>query len=171
MPFTPFHFGIALLIFAVFPFLDPVALFIGAVIPDTEGILAMFVFRGAGLPLHGVLHSFLAATVLGIVTGLVSYLLLRFAVEQKLLPFKMTVTVERSVFSGLLGTFSHILLDVPLYSEMDPFLPLTGNPLYGIVPFSVPYAVCILGAVLGTLLILVRVYWKAAVKKPEKQIP
>lgn len=92
MPFTPFHFGIALLLFAVMPFLDPLALFVGSVIPDIEGITAIFIFPYWGLPWHGPLHSFLGVIVLGVITGGMSYLILKHSTLKlkRLGPFRGT---------------------------------------------------------------------------------
>ncbi|MFX0209260.1 MAG: hypothetical protein ACFFDT_24970, partial [Candidatus Hodarchaeota archaeon] len=78
MPFTPFHWGISLLIQSLLFFLDPMALFIGSIIPDIEGITAWFILPGRGLPLHGPLHSFTGATFLGLITGISSWLTLKY---------------------------------------------------------------------------------------------
>lgn len=55
MPFTPFHIGPALLIYSVFPRLDPIALFFGSILIDIE----FFVIELFNLPfsIHGPLHS------------------------------------------------------------------------------------------------------------------
>ncbi|MFX0208719.1 MAG: hypothetical protein ACFFDT_22245, partial [Candidatus Hodarchaeota archaeon] len=145
MPFTPFHFGIALLLFSVMPFLDPLALFVGSVVPDIEGITAIFIFPDSGLPLHGPLHSFFGAVVLGILTGVVSYFVLtKIGISETLNNIlSINITLKKSILSAFLGTFSHTILDAPLYNDMDPFLPLIGNPtdytdnpLYSIVPYT-----------------------------------
>lgn len=107
MPFTPFHFGIALFLFAIMPFLDPFALFIGSVIPDIEGITALFIFPYSGLSLHGPLHSFLGALVLGILTGGASYFVLTNVGISETLnkTLSINITLKKSIVSALLGTF------------------------------------------------------------------
>lgn len=169
MPFTPFHFGIALLLFAVMPFLDPLALFVGSVIPDIEGIAAIFIFPYAGLPLHGPLHSFLGAIVLGVITGGVSYIILQYSGLHDTLAKTLSihVTLKKSMISALLGTFSHIIFDAPLYSEMNPFLPFMGNPWFRLVPSSTPYLICIIGFILGGLVLLVRVWSNLSTESKE----
>lgn len=158
MPFTPFHFGIALLLFAIMPFLDPVSLFVGSVIPDIEGITALFILPNLGLPLHGPLHSFLGAIVLGVITGGTCYLILQYSglhdIMNKTLP--TSITLKKSIISALLGTFSHIILDAPLYEEMNPFFPFTGNPYLGIIPSSDVYLICIISYILGGLIMLIK---------------
>ncbi|MFX0064245.1 MAG: hypothetical protein ACFFC7_18895 [Candidatus Hermodarchaeota archaeon] len=156
MPFTPFHFGIAILLFGIMPFLDPLALFVSVIIPDIEGITALFILPYSGLPLHGPLHSFLGAIALGIVTGGVSYLVLKIFQKYGIIPSQIHVTLSKSMFSAFLGTISHILLDAPLYSEMNPFLPFPGNPLVGLVPQSFPYLVCVISFLLGSVILLIR---------------
>lgn len=155
MPFTPFHWGISVLIQSLLLFLDPLALFIGSIAPDIEGILSVFLFPE--LPLHGPLHSFPGAILLGIITGIASWLCFKYIFPllidqfQLDLPFVIPKYSFRcSLSSALIGTLSHIILDAPLYHEMDLLYPLgIGNPWYDIVPRSIPYLVCVLGFFLG----------------------
>ncbi|MHA2295737.1 MAG: hypothetical protein ACXAEU_11775 [Candidatus Hodarchaeales archaeon] len=162
MPFTPFHFGIGLFLFAIFPFLDPLALLVGVIIPDIEGIASLFIFRGLGLPLHGPLHSFLAAIPLGLVVGCISYFFINNIMIVTFPNFK--ISLKASLMSGLLGTLSHIILDAPLYSEMNPLLPLTGNVFYRIFPTTIPYLICIIGFLAGILILMIRVTWITMIK-------
>ncbi|MFW9853525.1 MAG: hypothetical protein ACFFFG_00595 [Candidatus Thorarchaeota archaeon] len=158
MPFTPFHFGIALLFFVVLPFLDPTSLFIASIAPDVEGMVALFILPSAGLPLHGPLHSFVGAIVLGIMVGGGSYLLWRLLELPAI--FKdhsfRRLTLAKSIISGLLGSISHVILDAPLYSEMTPFLPVSGNPIVNVVPAYFPYLICVLSFIGALLVILIR---------------
>ncbi|MFW9780295.1 MAG: hypothetical protein ACFFE8_15750 [Candidatus Heimdallarchaeota archaeon] len=158
MPFTPFHFGIALLLLVVLPFLDPLSLIIASVAPDVEGVVALFILPSAGLPLHGPLHSFLGASVLGIMVGGGSYLLWKLLELTDV--FKdhpiSRLTLAKSVISGLLGSISHVILDAPLYSEMTPFLPVSGNLLLNVVPAYFPYLICLLSFIGGLAVILIR---------------
>jgi hypothetical protein len=138
MPFTPFHAGIALLLWALAQ-LDVVALLLGALLPDAEGFLFLLrVYPTA----HGPLHSILGAALLAIPVAALS-----FGIRKRLgalLPAKVIF------ISALLGTFSHLLLDAPTahpgnYSSVLPWLPDEDsvainlawplgywNPLYGI---------------------------------------
>ena len=164
MPFTPFHWGISVLIQSLLLFLDPLALFIGSIAPDIEGITAWFILPGMGLPLHGSLHSFTGALLLGIITGTASWLSFNYVFPlfvdqfQLDLPFSIPKYSFRcSLSSALIGTLSHIFLDAPLYDEMDLLYPLgIGNPWYNIVPAGVPYLVCILGFFLGASILILR---------------
>ena len=162
MPFTPFHWGISIFIQGILIFLDPLALFIGSVIPDIEGITALFILPGRGLPLHGPLHSFLGAFFLTLLTGISSWLCFRYVLPQIVLKFQLNFSLPEyslkcSLLSAFLGTFSHIILDAPLYSDMDLWYPLgVGNPLYEIVPSALVYSLCGLGFIIGSIILIIR---------------
>ena len=164
MPFTPFHWGISLFIQALLIFLDPFALFIGSVIPDIEGITALFILPGIGLPLHGPLHSFTGAFALALLTGISSWFCFRYVfpylVEKLQLNLSFSLpkySLRCSILSAGLGTFSHIILDAPLYSEMDLLFPLgIGNPLYDIVPGTLVYSLCVFGFIIGSIILIIR---------------
>ncbi|MEM3672758.1 MAG: hypothetical protein QW468_00820 [Candidatus Bathyarchaeia archaeon] len=73
MPFTPFHFGPALLLgLALFTFFDLPALLIASVIPDVEPLYVVF-FGVSGYPLHGFFHSYLSASILAFFVTAVVY--------------------------------------------------------------------------------------------------
>ncbi|MFX0121244.1 MAG: hypothetical protein ACFE9A_17795 [Candidatus Hodarchaeota archaeon] len=162
MPFTQFHWGISLFIQSILFFLDPLALFIGSVLPDIEGITALFILPGMGLPLHGPLHSFTGAAFLGLITGMGSWSFFKYVFPFFLKFFQVKVpfnypeySLSNSLLSANIGTFSHILLDAPLYNEMDLLYPLgIGNPLYGSV--SEVYLLCIFGFIFGSLFLTIR---------------
>jgi membrane-bound metal-dependent hydrolase YbcI (DUF457 family) len=152
LPFTPFHFGTALIIFAIGSFLDPFSLFIGSIVPDIEGITALFLLPDSNLPLHGPLHSFTGALLLGIISGLIVFLFMKLIKLQEVnyTFIQIKFNMRNSIISGLLGTFSHIILDGPLYPEMNLIYPIEGNFIYQIIPYSWPYMICIVGSILGS---------------------
>ncbi|MFX0149818.1 MAG: hypothetical protein ACFFAJ_03465 [Candidatus Hodarchaeota archaeon] len=174
MPFTPFHWGYSVLFLALIPFLDPFSLFAGSIAPDFEGITALFILPGSGLPLHGILHSFMGTAILAIITGICSWASFRFIIPRliRTTPTDFTFpqyTLKVSLLSSSIGTFSHIILDSPLYEEMDLFYPLKfGNPWYNIVPSSVVYFSCILSLFLGISILFLR-YVFFTTQKSSKQ--
>ncbi|MHA2246737.1 MAG: hypothetical protein ACXADY_17470 [Candidatus Hodarchaeales archaeon] len=169
MPFTPFHWGISILIQSLLLFLDPVALFIGSIIPDIEGITAWFILPGMGLPLHGPLHSFTGTVFLGLITGISSLLCFKYLfpliIEQLQLNLLFSVpeySLRCSLFSAFIGNFSHIILDAALYNEMDLLYPLgIGNPWYGILSSSMIYSICVISFFLGISILTFRFYRKS----------
>ena len=46
--------------------------------------------------------------------------------------------------SAVMGTWFHVLLDAPLYTDIRPFFPCDANPLYGLIEQPVLYLICIL---------------------------
>jgi len=132
MPFTPLHLGPALALGLSFrKYIHLPTFIIANVIVDIEPFLVL-VLR-LNYPLHGYLHTFVFASVLGLALSYVMFKLEKFLnslyrslllVPQKLFNFRAFA------IAGILGTIIHILLDSPLYMDIRPFYPLNINPLY-----------------------------------------
>lgn len=156
MPFSPFHFGIAVLLQSIFLFLDPFSLFIGSVILDIEGITAMFILPNSFVQLHGPLHSFTLAVIVGFISGLLINLIYNQAIEYYKIENFPKFSKKISILSSLFGTISHVILDAFLYEEMDIFWPIQGNTLFGIFSSSEIYLFCIISGIIGILFLFVR---------------
>lgn len=156
MPFTPYHLGPALLAgVALFPFIDFVAILVASVILDIEPMLVLFLNLSG--PLHGVSHTYLAAT------------LVSFAITGVFWLFRNELTAIASLFgvvqeprklgllaASLFGTYSHVFLDSFLYAEMNPFFPVLGNPFLGLITSAAIYQFCLYCGAIGALLYIVR---------------
>jgi hypothetical protein len=162
MPFTPFHLGVALLIQAIFIFLDPVGLFVGSVILDLEGLYVLL-FPESGLTLHGILHSFSGALIVGILVGCSSFIfhkLIRkidFRFENPI-PFDLPrYSLPICLLSALIGTFSQIFLDAFLYEDLILFdiFPIE-NPFLNLVSWEIVYFFCILCFIIGAGILIGR---------------
>jgi membrane-bound metal-dependent hydrolase YbcI (DUF457 family) len=120
---------------------------------DAEPFLVMIF--GLPYPLHGYAHTFLFAVIVGLLLGVVMFL-----IESPLQPLYQIIKLETDktlrlksfLVAGILGTSLHVLFDSLLYSEMHPFFPLTTNPLlmFYVSMYSV-YAACVLLGVLGLI--------------------
>jgi membrane-bound metal-dependent hydrolase YbcI (DUF457 family) len=159
MPFTPYHFGPGLLLGVVlFPFLDFSTILIASVVLDVEP-LAVMIFN---LPfeIHGFFHTYLGATIVACFLSAIVY------------PFRTYLNKIVSFFglhqessfrhilpASIIGTYSHVFLDSFLYSEMNPFFPLLGNPFVAYIQFAVVYNVCIVMGLAGLGLYIVRVLY------------
>ncbi len=128
MPATPLHIGIPGLIGYYRPKkVDIVAAVIGSVIIDVD----FFLFLMLGTPVHGYLHSFLSATIIAIALAGILWLLNPSMIKLKEWFRWETETGPKSLLAGaFIGTYSHIILDMLLYKEMNPLFPLKGNPFY-----------------------------------------
>ncbi len=145
MPFTPFHFGIALLLWSLILALDPIALFIGSVILDLEGVAWFF---GLHDQPHGISHTILSAVLVAFILALI---LNKF--------YKRKQTFAIILLSSLIGTFSHILIDSTIYPEMNLAWPFGyWNPLFGLITLGDAYEFCKLAFVIGLILLGVRKY-------------
>jgi membrane-bound metal-dependent hydrolase YbcI (DUF457 family) len=162
MPFTPFHWGLALLIQALLLFLDPIALFIGVVIPDIEGICYLL-FPNLGCVTHGVLHSFFGATFLGIIVGFGSYIIhkiirkIDFKIDNPT-PFALPkYSLPICLLSAFIGTFCHVILDAFLYEDQQLcyIFPIE-NPFLFLLTWEIVYFFCIVCFILGAVILVGR---------------
>ena len=161
MPFTPFHLGPAVLIgFILLRYLDLPTFIVASVLVDLEP-LAVLVFGLPG-PLHGFFHSFLGASVAAVLLAVIMS-----RVRGFLEPVNVFLRLDgdrrprRFLVAALLGTYSHVLLDAPLYGEMRPFYPFGGNPFLGVdlyLGLGV-YVFCFLSGVAGLALFISRAIW------------
>ena len=141
MPFTPFHWGPALLIgLLLFSFLDLPTLLVSSVIVDIESIFLILTSSGQ---LHGFFHSYLGSSILGILTASVMFAL-RDHTNKIMRVFKLqqSSSFKKVLFTSLLGVYSHVFLDSFLYPEMKPFYPLGVKPFYGLVSSGMIYGFC-----------------------------
>ena len=161
MPFTPVHFGFAIFIFSILPFVDPIALLIGTVIIDVEPIF--YLITGIG-QMHGIMHSTLGVIVFFIPTSLMSWLSYKYLKLDRYIP-KYNVYI--SLLSGILGLFSHIFFDAILYSEIMFFYPFsnTSGSLYNLTSSSAVYLVLGIMALVGALILGAKYYLKYQQKK------
>ncbi|WP_185836490.1 metal-dependent hydrolase [Candidatus Korarchaeum cryptofilum] len=127
-------------------------LLVASVAPDIEPFLVILL--GLNYPLHGYLHTFLAAIPYGVLIGYAMSLL-----ERPLSPLYRSLLLEDRVsessflLAGVIGTLSHVLLDSPLYGDIRPFYPIEENPLYN--PSLPIHEFCVLTLLIGALMYLI----------------
>ncbi len=155
MPFTPFHLGPALGIgLPLRRHLHLPTLLIASIIVDVEPFLVLVL--GLSYPLHGYLHTFVFAGLLGLILGYVMKLLdgLFSNLWRKiLLVAESKYEAKHFLIAGALGTLLHVLYDSPLYSDIRPFYPLSTNPFYdsgriGLM-MTLTYGTCTILGLLG----------------------
>lgn len=150
MPFTPFHLGPILLLWSIFLSLDLIALTIGATLIDIEGGLHLL---GIYPVFHGVLHSFLGATIIAIVATVLSYEAQNALNES----FKKKANLGNIFVSGLFGAYSHVILDAYLYGEINLAWPLEWwNPFLGMVDLSTILEFSIVTFIVGVFIFILR---------------
>ncbi len=145
MPFTPFHLGPALALgLPLKRYVHAPTFIIANLIVDIEPFLVLAL--NLRYPLHGYLHTFLFATILGLALGYIMFRLeevLRPVFKLLLLTPSDAIGLKGYLSAGALGTVIHVLLDTPLYTDIKPFYPLTINPLYNPSLTSSIYDVCV----------------------------
>ena len=159
MPFTTYHFGPALLLgVLLFPFLDVTTLMVASVVLDLEPLAVLVL--GLPIPLHGFFHTYLGATIVALVLSAIiwpfrAYLnqfISLFGLHQK-------SNSRHIILASLIGTNFHVFLDSFLYMEMNPFYPLLGNPFLSLLTSSLVYTSCVLVAILGLIVYLIRIFY------------
>ncbi len=130
MPFTPFHLGPALALgLPLKRYMHAPTFIIANLIVDIEPFLVSAL--NLRYPLHGYLHTFLFATILGLALGYITFKfedVLRPVLKLLLLTPSDTIGLKGYLSAGALGTVIHVLLDTPLYTDIKPFYPLMINP-------------------------------------------
>ena len=167
MPFTPYHFGPAVLIgVLLFPFIDFTTIVVASVILDLEPLAVIFL--DLPLPLHAFFHTYLGATIVAIVLSICIYPFRKYLNEiVSFFGLRQESSFRHIVPASLIGTYSHVLLDSFLYVEMNPFFPLIGNPFVGILYGGFVYNLCLVLGVIGFFVYLTRVLLNLRVSKIE----
>ena len=156
MPFTPFHWGPALFLgLLFFQYFDLPSLLISSVAPDVEG-LYIVVFRPFMLH-HGLIHTYVVASAIGVIVAVIMYSLKGLMGKMmKKIGLYQTFSFTKTLYSSILGAYSHIFLDSFLYPEMNPFYPLLGNPFVGVaseyVRYMIVYGLCGVCFLIGLIL-------------------
>lgn len=160
MPFTPFHFGPGLLIKGMIPARFSLSTYaLANVAMDVEPLY--HILRDDAL-LHGATHTLIGAGLIGIATALWGRLAIRRAWRlyehwSANAGASFEITAAQAWTGALLGTFSHVLMDAVMHTDMRPFLPLTdANPWLHVSWTEHVYLGCVLAGMVGMLLILIR---------------
>ncbi len=163
MPFTPLHLGPALFFgMVLLRYIDLPIFLVANVIVDVEPlvILTLGLHRtdSLGLPLHGLLHTFLGGTFVALLLALVMMRMRGYLEPLMRLVGLEQVSSPRSVYAAALsGVYMHILLDSRLYADIRPFYPSSYNPFLGgmAATFGV-WWFCIVTGLIGVALLVLR---------------
>lgn len=119
--------------------LNIIAFFLGAMLPDLEGLYFIpiaykacaalteneFITCAAEFPSHFLLHSFLGALLIGF--GILVF----FVIASKAKLFKQKIGSKTIFISSVIGTLVHLFVDLFFHSEADAlalFYPLDWRP-------------------------------------------
>ncbi|MCK5696533.1 MAG: hypothetical protein KAI02_00125 [Gammaproteobacteria bacterium] len=152
MPFTPIHLGPGLLIKAVLQGSFSLMVFAWSqIIMDIQPLIVML--SGIG-HLHGFSHTYLGATLLALLSALSGRSLSLFGLKIMGLANKGTqITWTVAFISAFIGTYSHVILDAIMHSDVEPYFPLTlNNHLLGLVSIEQLHQWCLYSGLIGIII-------------------
>jgi len=125
-------------------------------------IQPLFVLITGDGHLHGFSHTYIGATLLAVFSLLsgkyLSELGLRImGISKKENPINISWLVATT--SAFIGTFSHVLLDSVMHSDVEPFYPfLLNNNFHGLVSVVSLHTFCLFSALLGAIIYFAVLY-------------
>jgi len=154
MPFSPFHMGPGILIKALLQGSFSLMVFGWAQI--VMDIQPLFVLISGDGHLHGFTHTYIGATLLAILSALSGkYLseigLIILGLADKSNPVNIVWWVAFA--SAFIGTYSHVVLDSIMHSDVEPFYPLSQeNSLHGLITVDELHQLCLFSALVGAII-------------------
>ena len=148
MPFTPLHMGPGIAVKAVLQRKFSLMVFgWSQIVMDLQPLLAM---TTGTVALHGFTHTYVGATLLGLVAAVTGKYLgawgLRLIREERHLPIGWGVAFA----SAYVGTYSHVLIDRIMHSDMEPFSTFsTRSPVHGLIAIDMLHVLCVATAAVG----------------------
>ena len=102
--------------------------------------------------LHGFSHTYVGATILAVFSALSGKYLSEVGLFIMGLnkQWKIRIAWWVAFLSAFIGTYSHVVLDSIMHSDVQPLWPFNlSNNLLGIISISVLHQVCIYSALVG----------------------
>lgn len=151
MPFTPFHMGPGLLMKALFQGSFSLMIFGWTqIVMDIQPLIVLLSGEGH---LHGFTHTFIGSTIIAIISAFTGKYLSEFFIN--LLDSRKTFNIGWIVasISAFLGSYSHVLLDAIMHSDVEPFYPFTKiNPFLEYIDLIQLHKFCLYTGLIGSIL-------------------
>ncbi len=151
MPFTPFHMGPGVLVKAVLQGSFSLMVFGWTqIVMDVQPLIVMITGSGH---LHGFTHTFIGASLIAVFSGVTGKYLSEFGL--KLLQIgtsgEVTIIWVVAISSAFIGSFSHVILDGIMHTDVEPFYPFTlFNAFHGLISVQALHKLCLYSGLLGT---------------------
>ena len=148
MPFTPLHMGPGLAIKSLLQKNFSLVVFgWSQIVIDIQPLLVILSGKGT---VHGFTHTYLGATLIALFCALSGKYLgelgLRMIREKQYLPINWNV----AFISAFIGTYSHVMLDSVMHTDMIPFHPFwQSNSLLSIISIDALHMFCLVSGLLG----------------------
>ena len=154
MPFTPLHMGPGILIKALLQGSFSLMVFGWAqIVMDVQPLFVLITGDGH---LHGFSHTYIGATLLAIFSALSGKYLSEIGLKilglaEKTNPVNIAWWV--AFVSAFIGTYSHVVLDSIMHSDVEPFYPLSQeNSLLGLITMGEFHQSCVFSALVGAVI-------------------
>ncbi|MEB8433372.1 metal-dependent hydrolase [Cocleimonas sp. KMM 6892] len=151
MPFTPIHMGPGILIKSLLQGSFSLMVFGWAqIVMDIQPLIVLITGEGH---LHGFSHTYVGASLLAVFAALSGKYLSEFGlmilgISKKSNPIKIAWWVV--FLSAFIGTFSHVLLDSIMHSDVEPFYPITlQNNFLGFLTIDQLHKLCLYSGIVG----------------------
>jgi hypothetical protein len=152
VPFTPFHMGPGMLVKALLQGSFSLMVFgWSQILIDIQPLIAIVTGKG---PLHGVTHTLAGATLIALVAAATGKHLSQWALAWVTNRRRPAITIAWWVafLSAFIGTYSHLVLDGIMHTDMAPLAPYShANPLLGLVSLASLYHFCIYSGLVGAV--------------------
>lgn len=158
MPFTPFHMGPGLLIKAILQGSFSLMVFGWAqIIMDIQPLVVLLTGEGH---LHGFSHTYIGATLIGAGAALTGKYAAEFGLRLMGLIRFLPISWPIAIISAFIGSFSHVLLDSIMHTDITPFAPfLLNNPFLGFLSVEMLHKLCLYSGLIGAGLYFAVAHW------------
>jgi len=151
MPFTPIHMGPGILIKSILQgSFSLMAFGWTQIVMDIQSLIVLISGEGH---LHGFTHTYVGAILIAIFSGLTGKYLSEFGLKiLKISKNDNPISIVWWVvfLSAFIGSFSHVLLDSIMHSDVEPFFPFTlDNQFLGMISVSMLHKVCLYSGLVG----------------------
>ncbi len=152
MPFTPIHMGPGILVKGILQGSFSLMVFGWTqIVMDIQPLIVLLSGEGH---LHGFSHTYIGATLLAIFSALTGNYLSQFGLRV----IKIEASINSDIawwvvfLSAFIGSFSHVLLDSIMHSDVQPFYPFTLlNPLLSFISASTLHKACLYSGLVGAV--------------------
>jgi len=151
MPLTPIHMGPGILIKSLLQSSFSLMVFGWTqIVMDIQPLIVLISGEGH---LHGFTHTYIGAILIALLAALTGKYLSEFGlkvldISKKENPISIAWWVV--FLSAFIGSFSHVLLDSIMHSDVEPFFPITlNNQFLGLISVSILHKVCLYSGLVG----------------------
>lgn len=150
MPFTPIHMGPGIFVKGILQGSFSLMVFGWAqIVMDLQPLFVLLSGEGH---LHGFSHTYVGATLLALFSAATGKYLSQFGLWVLRLEKSIHNNIKWRVvlLSAFIGTFSHVLLDSIMHSDVQPFYPIAlSNPFLGFLSISALHKFCLYSGLVG----------------------